>query len=198
MIKVFVYIILISFNSLAGFPSDVEVSNRSPFDSGQSYEFVKIGIEKTVKTRRKDYSYRYITLYDKESYVEDISEVPSLEEYCHEQGDRVASWSFVRSYERSISIGVDLSLLGIQLSGGSGVSKTFEVEVTRWIQAVLNISALHTAQFQFQRLEGIIYKQVFYPQTGEVRNVRLKRNRFFVNRLNPVFKIKRDILQECN
>ena len=187
-----------SLSALAlDFPA-VQVKKENPFN-GIQYDHLMIGPVKHIKSFGKSRLERYITVYNKFIVDTPIESIPRFEENCHDQGDRVASWSFTKSYTRSISTGVSLSLLGmLDIGLGGELSRSFDISITRWIQTELGIQALHTAMLRSEKYEGMSYKQIYYPKSQKVVNRPLVNHEFKIEHMNPIFHVEREILGNCH
>lgn len=194
------FALLIYIASLSAFAIDfpqTHIKKENPFN-GVQYEHIKIGPIKHIKRFGKNYLVRYVTVYNKKTVDEPIENIPRFEENCHDQGDRVASWSFTRSYSRSVESGVSLNLLGmVDIQLGADISRSFDISITRWIQTQLGVQALHTAILTSEKLEGMSYKQIYYIKSGEVVNEPLVNDQFVVDRINPIFRVVREITGDC-
>lgn len=173
-----------------------EPSLVSPF-SGEEYEQMIVSETYYNGRFRNNHYYRYITLYNVAVEREEMQDVPRIMEYCHESGNRVANWAVRRSYSRDISSSFGFNVLGIDVGLGADVSRRFEFSFQRWIQAVAGVKAVHIPVMSYEVLEGVTYMQTYYPNTGNTVNTRLNKEKFFVNYVNPMFEIEREVLVEC-
>lgn len=190
--------LLFSFNYVfaSDFPYE-DISLVDPF-TGEKYEAAKVSETFHYSRWRTKYLWRYITLYNRVTYEEPVKNVPVFEENCHDEGNRVASWEFSRGYERSISTGASLSVLGfIDIDFGGSLSRSFQVTITRWIQAERGIQALHIPLLKSESLEGITYQEIYYPNTGKFEVRKLSNPKFEVNYLNPIFRVQREVIGVC-
>ena len=176
---------------------DTEIKSENPFN-GIQYDHVKVGPTQHIRRFRTNFLVRYITVYNKEVVDEPVKNVFRFEENCHDQGNRIASWEFTRSYTRSIQAGASFKLLGLfDIDFGGELSRSFDITITRWIQAELGVQAIHTAILRSEKLVGMTYKQIYYPVTGKTVNEPLIQDEFFVNYVNPIFRAQRTITGTC-
>lgn len=172
-------------------------SMTDPF-TGDVYQNVKVSETFEYRKWGKYYLWRYVTLYNQITKEEPVKNVPIFEENCHDQGDRVASWEFTRGYERTINTGASLSMLGfLDIDFGGEITRSFEVSITRWIQAELGVHALHIPLIKSESLVGVTFKQYYYPNSNNIVEKALSKSQFEVNYLKPIFKVERQIIGEC-
>ena len=195
--KLMLLILVMSFSALAAQFPNIEIKKENPFN-GIQYDYVKVGPTQLYNRFGKRYLWRYVTVYNVEQVSEPVANVPQFAENCHDQGNRVASWEFTRSYSRSISTGASFSLLGMfDIDLGGEISRSFDITITRWIQAELGVEAIHTAILKSEKRVGMTYQQFYYPATDKVVNSQLARDEFYVDYLNPIFVAQRTITGTC-
>lgn len=196
MKKLLVLLVLFTTAIAADIPN-VTILKENPFN-GIQYENIKIGKTQTYSRFRTFYHWRYITVYNETSVENVIRDLPRFEENCHDDGNRVASWEFTRTFSRQISTGASFSLLGfLELDFGGGLSQEYTISITRWIQAQLGIYALHTPILKSKELRGMTYIQRYYPNEDRFENVSLANDEFLVTDINPIFRAEREIIGSC-
>lgn len=177
---------------------NTEIKKENPFN-GIQYDFIKIGKTQKYSRFRTKYYWRYITVYNEIRTEQVIKDVPRFEENCHDQGNRVASWEFTKTFSREISTGASFSLLGfIEFDLGGSLSHEFSISITRWIQAVNGIWALHTPVLKSKEMRGMTYIQRYYPNEDRFEDIAIPRDDFIVTNIDPIFSAEREIIGSCD
>ena len=190
-------ILVVAILSATAFSQDFERPDFiNPF-TGEEYQEMAVGPTYYHSGFRNKYYYRYITLYNENVREEVISEYPRIKEFCHESGNRFAMWSIEKIFSRNITSGVGFNLLGIDINFGTGSSREVVFAFERWIIAQEGIEAIHTPLIQYTEKRGITYQQSYYPSTGRTVNIRLNREDFLVDYLEPMFIAHREITSQC-
>jgi hypothetical protein len=138
---------------------------------------------------------RYVTEYEVQKIKTPFVGMPWIEEDCHDQGTRFANWSKKHSYEMTYSGSIDFSLLGfIDLGFGADRSRSVEITFQRWITPELGIKARHILHEEYERWNGITYKEI-KDKTGEIRVT--DSSDFSVDKINYGISVVRIVLARC-
>lgn len=174
-----------------------EPTTIDPF-TGDTYQEIAVGPTFYHSGFRNKYYYRFVTLYDEHQVEEAIDEYPRIQEFCHEYGNRFASWTIEKVFSRNISTSIGFELLGLDLSFGAERSREVVFAFERWIIAVSGVEAIHTPMIRHKVRQGITYQQTFYPATGKSVNSKLSHNEFYMDYIDPIFVAHREVIGECN
>ena len=158
-----------------------------------SQAFAQIRVEGEWFKKRK-YQYRYVTEYEVKTIKRPLKNFPWIEEDCHDQGSRFASWSKSMSYDIVYSGSVNFKLLGLDIELGNERSKTVEFTFQRWVTPTEGIKARHILYEEFEVWEGKTYKEYQY---GDVTELSEKTYPFKLERINYGISVERINVVEC-
>ena len=192
MKHIIIFITLFSQTLIAQEPEFAQVDKINPF-TGDEYQEVRIG--EVYKTR--NHLNRAITLYNTRQVQERLHNAPSIQEECHEHGDRFANWSYSRTIERTINAGLGFGLLGIDFATEGSLAKSFDFTVERWVIATLDVRAVHTPYMQYKVHEGVTYIQQVNTKNNKTYNKKIKKDKFYMDYIEPKIYVERKILGDC-
>lgn len=147
-----------------------------------------------IEGRRQDY--RYVTTYETQKTIRPFQGFPQIEQDCHDEGQRFASWAKSVSYEITYSGGLNFSFLGFaELDLGADRSKTVEFTFQRWVIPTKGLRARHTLMEDFEVWSGITEVE-FRDADGMIKKGS-KTYPFKLDRMNYGISVHREILEIC-
>jgi hypothetical protein len=147
-----------------------------------------------IKRGRKEF--RYVTLYKVKKVRAPFPGVPWIEEDCHDQGTRFASWSKKHSYEITYSGSVDFSLLGfMDLGFGAEKSRSVEITFQRWVTPELGVKARHVLFEEYEIWEGKTFKEKLID-SEIIRDE--DSYAFKLDKMNYGISVSRTVIEKCN
>lgn len=145
--------------------------------------------------KARNYDYRYVTTYDVTNVKKPLKHYPWIEEDCHDQGARFASWTQTMSYEVSYNGSVGFNLLGIfEVELGSDRARTHEFAFQRWVTPTLGVKARHILHEEYEVWTGTTAKEYRYGSTIETDE---KTTPFSLEKVNYGISVVRKITGEC-
>lgn len=167
--------------------------------SGQEYDSVMLGEIKRVDRRnpKKSHLKRLVTFYNIHEREIQVDGVPSVKEDCHDSSNRFFSWAISKSKSRTIESSFSFEALGLEISFGGDVAKEISIGFERWIQATAGMRAIHTPMLGFSEWEGVTFEVKYYPHDERVDWSDEAKSDFFIDLVNPVVYVQRDILEVC-
>lgn len=145
--------------------------------------------------RSRTYDYRYVTTYEINVVKKALKHYPWIEEDCHDQGSRFASWSQSISYEVSYGGSVGFSLLGIlEVELGADRSRTHEFTFQRWVTPTLGVKARHILHEEYEVWTGSTIKEYKF---GTLIEKAERSTAFNLEKVNYGLSVVRKITGEC-
>lgn len=144
---------------------------------------------------KRKHQYRYVTNYEIKNVKRPLKNFPWIEEDCHDQGSRFASWSKSMSYEIIYSGSVSFDLLGfLDIELGNERSKTVEFTFQRWVTPTEGIRARHVLHEEFEVWEGETYIEY---RNGDTIEIGLKTYPFKLEKVNYGISVERINVTSC-
>ncbi len=194
-IKIFT-LLAICLNTFGQFP----VVDKVHPVTGELFDGVILGkIEKIKKLKKKNsYLQRHVTFYNIDNTEKPFDGLTIFQEECHDSTNRFANWAVEQTRSRTIESGISFDLLGIELSVGGDISTEISFSFERWIQATLNIKAVHKPMISYDVWQGQTYIAKYNPTKDELLLEQDPISDFYMDLINPVFFVERTVLETCN
>ena len=147
-----------------------------------------------IEGRSQDF--RYVTTYETKKVIRPFQGFPQIEQDCHDEGQRFASWAKSVSYEIVYGGGLNFSLLGfVELDLGAERSKTVEFTFQRWVIPTKGLRARHTLMEDYEVWSGVTEVE-FRNSDGTIKKG-TKTYAFNLTRMNYGISVDREIIEVC-
>ncbi len=180
-----------SFDAVGmSFRSGIKLPN---LEQRRGYSRIMYGPVYRSKNPFNDYDYwRYVTFYNSKTRTERLMDFPRVYEECQDGPE-------FSLYEQSLLVEAEIesgfSIMEIGISGRIMVNKT--VTFTRSLTGIWGEEAIHTPYIAYESWSGQTLIQTYEIKTRRSTLRRVMRPDFSANSINPLIRVKRSNVQEC-